>query len=256
MSAWRDARDSALFWTGLPLIGLQGLPVKYRALRLPEAAGARSGSMGGAGPALRLLAVGDSIIAGVGVATVEESMPVRLAAALAARSGRRIDWHCAGRNGAAAAELVDLLDAGLAQLPDPDLLLISIGVNDVTGLTPVAGFVGALQTCHQRLQRDAPHARWLLAAVPPLQCFPLLPAPMNRLLGLRAAHLNRASARWARSEAAVWQADAPFLPGRERFAGDGFHPDAASCATWAAYLAGGSLDRWPELGRGDPAPRA
>lgn len=250
---WRDVRDSALFWGSLPLIGLQGLPVKRRALRLPEAAGARSGIFGDRKPALRLLAIGDSIVAGVGVATVDQSMPVRLAAALAERSGRRVDWHCAGRNGAAAAELAELLDAGLARLPDPDLLAISVGVNDVTGLTPVARFVDALQSCRRRMQREAAQTRWLLAAVPPLQCFPLLPAPMNRLLGLRAAQLNRASARWAHEDNTVWQAEAPFLPGRDRFAGDGFHPDAASCAAWAAYLAGGSLDRWPELGRGDPA---
>ena len=50
-----------------PLLLWQGRAVRARALKLPEAAGPREGREGQGAPALRLLVVGDSSAAGVGV---------------------------------------------------------------------------------------------------------------------------------------------------------------------------------------------
>ena len=83
--------------------------------------------------------------------------------------------------------------------------------------------------------------------MPPLASFPLLPDPLRRLLGLRADQLNRRSAAWAARDERIWRSDMPFELGPERFAEDGFHPDAAACAEWAAYLAERTVARWPEL---------
>ena len=69
--------DVALF----PLFALQALWVVARAERLPEPPGPRSG-VGGDGPDLRLLILGDSSAAGVGAERQEDALSGQLAARL------------------------------------------------------------------------------------------------------------------------------------------------------------------------------
>ena len=57
-----------------PLLLAQGRRARRLAQSLPEAAGERSGSCGAGAAALRVLLVGDSAVAGVGVATQDLSL--------------------------------------------------------------------------------------------------------------------------------------------------------------------------------------
>ena len=121
------------FWLLLPLSAVQGLWVRRTALRLPEARGARTGTIG-QGEELHLLALGDSIIAGVGTGSVEKSMPVQFAQSLATTRNISVHWQVIGANGADISDL----RYSIRQLDDQqqvDVILISIGVNDVTGLS-------------------------------------------------------------------------------------------------------------------------
>ena len=65
-------------WQLGSLLLTQGLWAKWRTPRLPPAEGPTEGSFGN-GPRLCLLAIGDSIIAGVGVESTWQAMPARLA---------------------------------------------------------------------------------------------------------------------------------------------------------------------------------
>src|SRR5439155_419110 len=66
----------------LPLLVAQGRHVRATALKLPEAAGERHGVAGSGRVALRVLIVGDSSAAGVGVGTQDEAFAGQLAQAL------------------------------------------------------------------------------------------------------------------------------------------------------------------------------
>ena len=72
-----------------PLLLPQSRWLKRNALRLPEAAGPREGGVGAGGPLLRLLVVGDSSAAGVGVADQAQALALPLARCLANGLGRR-----------------------------------------------------------------------------------------------------------------------------------------------------------------------
>jgi len=128
-----------------------------------------------------------------------------------------------------------------------DLVLISIGVNDVTGLRRRHAFIADLTHTLRQLRARAPHCRIVVAAVPPLAAFPLLPQPLRALLGLRSQLLDQALQRWLATQAEALHVPMPFPPAPARFAADGFHPNEASCAEWAAHLAQACLARWPEL---------
>jgi len=224
-----------LFWALLPVTALQGLWLARRAARLPGATGAREGTIG-AGPDHYLLAIGDSIIDGVGTGRREASLPVQFAAALAARTGRRVHWQVAGASGYAIRDVLDLLD-GLQRDKPVNLVLLSVGVNDVTGLSSTRLWRRSLQRLLTRIRERWPAADVVFAGLPPMALFPLPPQPLRFALGLRAATLDRIAAEVLANFPGVTHVPTRIDPRQHDFCEDGFHPSANSCTVWASELA-------------------
>lgn len=228
-----------LFWTLLPVTAAQGLQLARQATRLPGAAGAREGATGN-GPDYYLLAMGDSIIEGVGTGLRQASLPVQFATALATRGGRRVHWRVAGASGYGIREVLGLLD-GLPQETRADLVLLSVGVNDVTGLSSTRQWRCNLQTLFSRILERWPAAEVLFAGLPPMARFPLPPQPLRFALGLRASTLDRIAREVAASHPRVTHVPTRIDPRRHDFCEDGFHPSADSCTAWASELAASKL---------------
>jgi lysophospholipase L1-like esterase len=224
-----------LFWLGLPLVLPQALVVRARATRLPPADGPDRGVVGD-GPVRRLLAFGDSIIAGTGVAALVDAMPGQLARALAERHGARVEWRALGTNGWTAADLLAALDR-LEGTPEPDWIFLSVGVNDTTSLTLGRAYRERLSRLLDVLTERAPAATVLLAGIPPMQRFPALPEPLATVFGWRAARLDGIAARVARERPRVRHLPTPVPDDPAAFAADGYHPNAAACALWAGAVA-------------------
>ena len=227
----------------LPLLTVQGRRVRRLTPRLPEAAGPDCGICGAhhAGMALRLLAVGESPVAGVGVDTHEQAITALLARALSQHWRKPVEWRACGKNGVtvaqAQAELLPLVPA------EPvDLLLVAFGVNDSTSFHSSGRWQADLaQLLHCLRQRCQPRLT-LLSGVPPLGEFPSLPQPLRWVLGLKAAALDRAAASLAAATPGVlhvpMRLDAS-LPGL--MASDNYHPSSAGCAAWGNALADEAL---------------
>jgi lysophospholipase L1-like esterase len=215
-----------------PLLLLQGRRVRRRTPRLPEAAGARAGALG-SGPPLRLLIVGDSAAAGVGVATQDEALAGRLAVALAAE--RTLAWRLQARSGAAAADLV----RELAQAPgEPcDVALVSVGVNDVTGGTGESAWRAAIEQLIALLRGRHGASLVLLTSLPPMHLFPALPQPLRWYLGRRARRLDGilAGVVARHADCILLRPQLPTQGGA--IAADGFHPGPQGYAQWARAAA-------------------
>ncbi|MBV6412504.1 MAG: hypothetical protein OMOMHJEC_00276 [Xanthomonadales bacterium] len=227
-----------LFWLSLPVLLPQALWLKCSARRLPPATGARAGVVGQGKP-LKLLLLGDSIVDGVGVERLEDALPGQLARALAMRCGARVEWHASGCNGARCREL----RAQLARLPvaSADLAFVSVGVNDVTGLTTAGRFALQLRALLAGLRAHSPAALIVLAGIPPMEHFPALPTPLRQALGWRAARLDSVGRALAVSSPGVCHLPTPVPDDPAAFAEDGYHPNARACARWAQTLVA-SLD--------------
>ena len=91
-----------------PVLVAQALATRARLPRLPEAAGEREGEVGG-GPLLRLLILGDSSAAGVGVAEQSQALAGVLSAALARLARVRVHWCLVARSGVTSAQCLALL---------------------------------------------------------------------------------------------------------------------------------------------------
>lgn len=229
----------ALWWLAtLPLLPL-ALPLALRtrrtALRLPVAQGEPAGIVGAqlSGEPLRLLLIGESTVAGVGVASLDQALAGCLATALAECLQRPVRWRACGENGITAAQALErLLPQALAE--PAELALLVFGVNDTTQLTPSARWLQALAGMADALKGQG--CRVAFSAVPPLQHFSALPWLLRQLMGWRArlldAELRRLSERLGAEYCAL---ELPFEP--RYLAEDGYHPSALGYRLWAEGLA-------------------
>ncbi|WJN60582.1 SGNH/GDSL hydrolase family protein [Pseudomonas sp. SO81] len=234
------SRLRAGLWWGLllalaPIALPQALWTRRTALRLPEASGAQSGVVGveRAGEPLRLLLIGESTVAGVGVEAQEAALAGQLAQALSARLQRPVAWRACGENGITAGEACERL-LPLALSEPADLVLLVFGVNDTTRLSSLSRWESALRALSQRM--TAHDCRVVFTGVPPIQHFSALPWLLRRLLGLRAGLLDAALRRISAQERAQYaRLELKFAD--DYLARDGYHPSALGYRVWGEGLA-------------------
>ena len=220
----------------LPIALAQGLWVRQTVPRLPPAAGRRGTFGTGSSDPLRVVGVGDSIIAGVGVEHQGRALLGHFARRLHERSGRPVRWRACGVNGADSTLIRERIAPAA---PAADFYIVSAGVNDAVrgfGTTRFATNMAAVATT---LRRKSPQAVLIFAGIPPLDRFPALPWPLGAVLGARAARLQ-ATARAAAPGMHAICFDFPANLPAGGFARDGFHPAEAACDAWAGWL----LEAW------------
>jgi len=223
-----------------PLLLAQGLYVRKVTPRLPEAAGVRSGEAG-TGPPLRLLILGDSAAAGVGAETQQQALAGQLAARLA--SDHRLTWQLWAANGRTSGQCLALLER---QAAEPfDAVLISLGVNDVTGGLSLGKWLQQQNLLTELLLGKFSARHILFTPLPPMHHFPALPQPLRWVLGMRARRFNLALQAFVadRRQCGLLAFDLPMQP--KFIASDGFHPSVTTYALWAEQAARAIRSRQP-----------
>ena len=112
-----------------PILLLQGILVRKRTPLLPEPAGARKGEIGEGKP-LRLLILGDSSGAGVGVEHQKDALLGRLKEHLS--GNYKLTYQLIGKTGTTTQSTLDYLTQSSQKLAQFDVVVISLGVNDIT----------------------------------------------------------------------------------------------------------------------------
>lgn len=221
-----------LFWALFPFVILQAIKVRRNAPRVLGAAGPTSASVG-SGNIVNLLAIGDSIIAGVGASTITEALPGQVAAELARLLGSEVSWRASGLIGATASVIMRRLVTTQPCKPF-DAIVLSVGVNDVTSLRTMRQWSTDLGCLLDELREHSPAAVIALVGLPPLSSFPLLPQPLRAVLGIRARMFDDAGRYEVSKREKVVYVPIEIDPTPDHFSRDGFHP---------------SLSGYKELGR-------
>ncbi len=223
------------FWTLLPFLIPQALWVRKTAPRFSDAAGPPNGSVG-EGPPKHLVAIGDSIIAGVGAPTLDQALVGQTAAALASRLGSAVHWRASGRTGQTSTGLIS---SQLENLPDidADFVIVSIGVNDVTRVERSSRFASNVRHIARRLRDRYPRAIIGFAGLPPLGVFPLLPQPLRAALGLRAATFNETLDTLLATIPGAIYIPVDFKASEAMFSDDGFHPSPLGYGEFGSTVA-------------------
>jgi lysophospholipase L1-like esterase len=216
----------------------QARRVRKRMPSLPEACGERSGveRATGATDLVRLLVVGDSTAAGVGVAYMRDALPPQLAAIVAERRGCTVAWTVSARTGATASFTARELVPGAPF--EQDISVVLVGVNDAMRMTPRRTWRASMDRLVDALQEHVrPGGQIVLAGLPNLGRLRTFPQPLRAVLGWHGRALDRELRQIARRRPVVTRVALPPVSWPEMFAEDRFHPNAAAYRALAAHFA-------------------
>ena len=224
-----------IFWLCLPFCLPQAIWVRKTAPRFAAADGEPTGQIGD-GQSLRLVAIGDSIIAGVGARELKNALVGQTARVLADELQVEVHWKAIGKIGATSRSV---LHKQVNQLPaqKPDFIIVSVGVNDLTSLSTSATWSDNLDRLLDALTEYAPDAVIGVAGIPPLRGFPLLPQPLRALFGLRGEILDDAGMQVIAGHPNAVHVPLTFDPQPENFSADGFHPNENSYPEFGRLMA-------------------
>jgi len=215
-----------------PLLIPQGLYTRKVTPKLPEAEGERKGKHG-AGTALKLLILGDSAAAGVGVKQQTEALSGQLVSRLS--KNYHIDWRLEAQTGVTTAEVIQKLERISAF--KTDVVLISLGVNDVTSSVSLKNWLVFQDKLRNLLVTKFRAKHILLSSIPPMSRFPSLPQPLRWYLGRRSSAFNEALFKQSQPHDELEFVDVSFPIEKAFFADDGFHPNHLAYQLWSDIAA-------------------
>ncbi|HEY6608975.1 MAG TPA: GDSL-type esterase/lipase family protein [Candidatus Limnocylindria bacterium] len=200
---------------------------------------------------LRLVVLGDSTTAGVGVDRPEDALPHLIAQGIADAEKREVHVVNYGWAGARAANLVpEQLPRALEPIrpddPRPfiagaDVVAVVIGANDATHRTRPARFRADLRATFEAVRAAAPHARVVHAGIPAFRGALRTLEPLM-LITDSYARVLRPISRQESERCGVAYADLardvpPRIRGRRDFlSSDQFHPSAFGYGIWAQVI--------------------
>ena len=216
----------------MPILLLQAVWVRLSMIKLPEALGERSGTAG-SGKKINLLIIGDSASASVGTKAQKNALSGQLVANLATTN--TVNWQLVATTGLTSTALISEIENIKNQRFD--FVLVSIGVNDVTGLTKQHQWVSNIKTIVDLCNVKFDNPKVLMTALPPMHLFTGLLQPLRWWLGLRAKKLNELMTLTSTdyNQCSVLTINMPFAP--QYLAQDGFHPSSLAYSVWAEQAA-------------------
>lgn len=225
-----------------PQVLVQAGVLKREVPRLPDAARPWRGEEPGPNP-IRLLVLGDSTAAGVGVDSQDEALPGHLSRAIRRYTDRGVAWRAVGRNGATTRDIVtDHLHDAVSE--PADLVFLSIGANDAIQARTTVAFRRDLRRILTGLSAGMPDALILLSSLPIFGLFPVFPEPLRTTLFRHSRNLERvARPIIARDQRWMMLRNDPPPYGKDFFSTDHFHPSSAGYRDWADWAVDTAWDR-------------
>ncbi len=190
-------------------------------------------AIGGSGPGAqrRMLWLGDSTAAGVGADRPEDALPRQVAA----RLGRPVQLTVLAISGAQVEDVVEKQLPRVASL-DPDVVVLSVGANDVVHLASKDSFTRR----YRRLLDELGSTPVIALGVPDMGAAPRFAQPLRAIAGWRGRVLDgRIRHEVARRDRTRYVDIAGRTgPAMRRdpdryFAPDRYHPNGAGYGLWA-----------------------
>ena len=219
----------------LPVYFAQGKWTRLVTPRLPDAAGPTEGSIEGIEPALRLIVIGDSTVAGVGALTHQSALTGQVAHHLSSATQRAVRWRAIGQTHATTPIIRTKLLPLLAN-ETADVIVVSCGVNDTTRLHTPERWQANLKGLLADLRAQFGAIPIIHAGMPPLASFPALPRPLRYWIGARANHFAEIAKQVFADDANGHYCVMPDSLTQTGFAADGYHPNEDACSQWGEEL--------------------
>lgn len=231
----------------LPVLYLQSKRIRASVPILPEARGNHGVTSNTRDRSIKMLLLGESTIAGVGVETQEEGFAGTLAAELSHRLGIGIEWFVHARSGYTAKIVTQKLLPNIEE-KNFDLIVIGLGGNDAFTLNTIRGWRKDIGELIKQLRRQFGNVPIFFANMPPIKEFPaftsLIKFSLGNLVELFGEALVKLLVRFENvyysSEVITvdgWVQKLGIKPEQNTFFSDGVHPSKLTYQTWAKDFA-------------------
>jgi lysophospholipase L1-like esterase len=181
------------------------------------------------------LFVGDSTMAGVGVARQEAALAWRTAVEVSGLLSRPVRWRVIAKTGLKTSQIPALTER--EDLLHADVIITALGANDVFGQTKPHRFVEAYATLIDVLMPKDRSRRTVVSGLPPLHITPAIPQPLRWFLGICAHELDRRLQQWIRTRSDVSYISLQWAADRTKLAEDRFHPGEGLYREWSHRIA-------------------
>ena len=223
-----------------PLLWMQGIYLKKVVQRLPTPTDSPFGVLKGNKRELQILGIGESPMAGVGISKHSETLTGLTALRLNQSMDFQVNWKVLAQNGLTINNLNLLL--GEETSFDADLILVSIGGNDVFNLTAPWVWERNLIRCIKILVRDGRKPLILFSPVPCVGRFPAIPNPLRLVFGYWELLLQNILIIVMNSVEDAYLLEERFPDGKEFFMDDGIHPSELAYKLWSEKLASTAIE--------------
>jgi acyl-CoA thioesterase-1 len=186
---------------------------------------------------LTYVVLGDSTAAGVGA---DYQHGIAMGTTRQLEASHRVEMTNLAVSGARIADVVrDQL--ARAETLRPDLVLLSVGANDVTHLTPVGSMRNNLREIVKRLRVANPNVAIVITGSPDMGAPPRIPRLLRGIASWKTRQVNRMFVAEASSLSLTFAPIADrtgplFRNDRSLFAADRFHPNERGYAVWIPVL--------------------
>ena len=225
---------SILSWFCFPIYIVQGLYVRKTSMRLSPASGPRSGQFGQGDAELKVLSIGDSSAAAVGLEKTSGAIGPQLANKLHDRTGKTVLWHISGHNSAVAGEIRDHVVPNLEPV-EYSHIFIMLGTNDMKNWHSVKRLKKEFGSLLYALRTRFPEAKIYWHQAIDFRRAPALPEPLGSVLNLRVGLLNRKGAQLCVERGAICIPPLPIVEA-SGYCEDGFHANERGYDVWSDHL--------------------
>ncbi len=230
-----------------PILYYQGKRIRKTIPQLPEAK-VPQGKTGKGQAELRLLSLGESTIAGVGVQKHEQGFSGHLANSLSQALNCMVHWQVIARSGYTAQKVHEKLISKI-DAPSLDIIIIGLGGNDTFKMTPPNKWKKDLKVLIQKLQEKYSKTPIVFSNVPPIRDFPAFTNTMRLILGKQVDLMHEVLKELSQNVENVWYAEDRIelqfwlehfkneKYSAKDFFSDGVHPSELTYKTWAEEMA-------------------
>lgn len=225
-----------------PFLYLQGQYTRKKVGRLPDAEGSTSGKSGDKPDSVKLLAIGESTVAGVGARTHAAALTGQFAKHLGNKIGKTVEWFAVGKSGIRAGETIREL---VPKIPDVkfDYIMLGLGGNDVLKLSSPRKWRRDMTRLIGILKAKNPTAKIFITNAPAVRLSPALPQPIKFILGHLSAMHDKNTKEFTGEMENVFYFHQP-TEVIENFFADGLHPSEIGYDVWSETILNFCIDQY------------
>lgn len=166
----------------LPLMYYQGKKIRKEIPQLPEATGITGTYKTNNNSSINLITIGESTIAGVGVATHKYGFTGTLAKTLAKTINSTVNWKVYAKSGYTAKRVSYKIIPKIDE-PELDIIVIGLGGNDSFELNSPKGWNKDIRRLITKLKEKYPNTPVVFINMPPIKEFPAFSKTIKFVVG-------------------------------------------------------------------------